>query len=381
MKNIAFSVVAGLSCGALAGCSSSDGITPAGGSSAATSATTVGTTTGGGSSAGGSSGSDASSSSATTAVANTTGSPTTTGQALTSTGAGGSASTSASVTTSTTGGGGAPDSERSPTAVCARWNADRADMSEGTWSGSVESCDPGDIAEPGRANALRLYNLYRWLADLPPVETSDERNQLAQACALMMEANGMLSHSPGTDWDCYTEAGAEGASSSNISSGASVRSVDGYMLDNGNETTIGHRRWILSNSLGPIGIGSTGEGSSCMQNLQGTGDAGKEWLAWPPPGVLPYEAYAPGQRGSLGDTGWTIQSDSLDLSSASVTVSSGGGELPVTVTQLQGGYGSREAIRFNPDGWEAEAGQTYSVVVSGVDAEMAYDVELVDCSN
>jgi hypothetical protein len=180
-------------------------------------------------------------------------------------------------------------------------------------------------------------------------------------------------------WDCWTDTGAQGASTSNISSGSSVSSVDGYMLDPGNPTTIGHRRWILSNSLGPIGIGSTGDGSSCMQNLGGMGQAGKEWMAWPPPGVLPYGAYSFGNWGSLSDTGWTLQSDELDLSQVGVSVSSGGSPLPVTVTELLGGYGSRDAVRFNPDGWEPEAGQTYSVEVSGAGSEIAYDVHLVDC--
>jgi uncharacterized protein YkwD len=297
-------------------------------------------------------------------------------------GAGGATSTEATSSGAGTAGSGGTqplDGDRTPEAVCARWNADRADMSEGTWSGNVDSCDPGDISADARENALRLYNLYRWLADLPPVETSAERDEMAQACALMMEANGMLSHEPPMSWDCWTDTGAQGASTSNISSGSSVSSVDGYMLDPGNPTTIGHRRWILSNSLGPIGIGSTGDGSSCMQNLGGMGQAGKEWMAWPPPGVLPYGAYSFGNWGSLSDTGWTLQSDELDLSQVSVSVSSGGSPLPVTVTELLGGYGSRDAIRFNPDGWEPEAGQTYSVEVSGAGSEIAYDVHLVDC--
>lgn len=399
MTNFGFCTSASLLLLGLAACSGSDEISPSGNTGVTGGSTAGGTSgsVGGSSSTSSVTGGDASTSgggatSTTGTTESTTGiSNTTTAQVSTTAGAGGSSTTAgaggggpASTTTGMAGSAGTgslPDAERTPQAVCARWNADRSDMSEGTWSGNVASCDPGDISEDGRANALRLYNLYRWLADLPSVETSSDRNELAQACALMMQANGMLSHSPGMDWECYTDAGAEGASSSNISSVSSVRSVDGYMIDNGNATTIGHRRWILSNSLGPIGIGSTGDGASCMQNLRGTGQAGKEWLAWPPPGVLPYEAYAPNQRSTLGDTGWTLQSDALDLSGAMVTVTAGGTELPVTVTQLEGGYGSREAIRFNPEGWDAEAGQTYSVVVSGVGAEIAYDVQIVDCTN
>ena len=60
-------------------------------------------------------------------------------------------------TAGTTGAGGSAD-------VCARWKADRADLSEGTWTGDVTSCTAGDIGATARANALRLVNLYRWLA-------------------------------------------------------------------------------------------------------------------------------------------------------------------------------------------------------------------------
>src|SRR4029078_7326739 len=91
----------------------------------------------------------------------------------------------------------------------------------------------------------------------PPVVTDPNKDMMDQQCALMQRANNMLSHTPPTTWTCYTQAGADASGSSNISSGQAVSSVDSYMIDPGNPTTIGHRRWILSNSLGPIGIGGT----------------------------------------------------------------------------------------------------------------------------
>jgi len=286
---------------------------------------------------------------------------------------------------SSAGSAGAPViTDRSPEGTCQRWNADRANRDEGTWSGSVDTCTAGDISPDGRANALRLFNLYRWLADLPEVTTTPERDQMAQECALMQEANWReegLSHSPPESWLCYTELGAEGASTSNISGGPGVSSVDAYLVDGGNETTFGHRRIILSNWLGPIGLGSTGDGgASCMQNIGGDGDAGKEWLAWPPPGAFPIQAYAPGRGQSYSDTGWSIQSEDMDLGNATVTVTSGGTELAVDVSNLTGNYGSTEGIRIVPNGWEPEAGQTYAVAVAGVTPPIAYEIQMVDCA-
>lgn len=281
---------------------------------------------------------------------------------------------------SSAGSGGAALEARSPEATCARWRADTADVSEGTWSGAVATCTVGDISADGRENARRLFNLMRWLADLPAVVTEDTRNQQAQACALMMTANKMLSHTPPMDWECYSDLGAQGASTSNISSGPGVSSVLDYMVDTGNETTFGHRRIILSNELGPIGLGSAGKGgASCMQNIGGTGKAGKAWLAWPPPGAFPMQAYADTYGRSLDDTGWSIQSKGIDLSSAQVTITSGGQARPVKVEQLTGTYGQAKAIRIVLDGWQAAPGSTYAVSVAGTATPIAYEIQLIDC--
>ncbi len=303
------------------------------------------------------------------------------GSAGSSTSGSGGASSGAAGAAAAGSGGTAPTTgDRSPEGTCTRWNADTADMSEGTWSGSLDpGCDPGDISAEGRANALRLFNLYRWLADLPPVETEPSRDVRAQACALMMDANNSLSHEPPESWKCYSKEGADGARTSNISSGPGVSSVQGYLIDSGNETTFGHRRIILSNDLGPIGLGSTGEnGASCMQNIGGTGDAGKEWTAWPPPGVFPIQAYSD-YWSSLSDTGWSIQSEEIELEDAEVSVTSGGAPLAVGVEPLQGNYGYTNAIRIVPNGWDPEPGKTYSVSVSGTSATIGYDVVFVDC--
>jgi hypothetical protein len=263
--------------------------------------------------------------------------------------------------------------------MCTRWTADRADLDEGAWSGSVGSCQPGDISAAGRANALRLVNLYRWLADLPEVVDEGSRNAGAQACALIMHANGALDHSPPSNWACWSSQGNDAAGSSNISTGQGVMSVDMYMVDFGNASTLGHRRWILSNSLGPIGLGSTSD-SSCMWVIGGSGDAGAAWTAYPPPGPFPIEAVDPLPFGdNLDLTGWSIQSDALDLSGAQVTITEDGAARPVAITVLGANYGSASAISIIPQGWAAQAGATYHVEVAGVGAAIAYDVEMVDC--
>lgn len=261
--------------------------------------------------------------------------------------------------------------------MCMRWNSDRADLDEGTWSGSVASCDPGDMSAMARENALRVTNLYRWLADLPPIETDPARDQLAQACALMMDANDQLSHSPPASWTCYSGDGVEAAGNSNLASTAGVYAVDLYMVDPGNPTTLGHRRWILSNSIGPTGLGSTSD-YSCMWTLGGANDVGAEWTAWPPPGPFPFAA-SQLSFSSMDETGWSVQSDTIDLSVAQVEITAGGNPMPVGITVLAGGYGSDSAISMIPQGWMMTPGTSYHVRIDGIGQTIEYDVDVVDC--
>jgi len=191
---------------------------------------------------------------------------------------------------------------------------------------------------------------------------------------------GGASGTAGSSGACYTDLGAKGASTSNISGGPGVASVLSYMVDSGNETTFGHRRIVLSNELGPIGLGSAGKGgSSCMQNIGGTGKATKAWQAWPPPGPFPIQAYSDVYKRSLDDTGWSIQSKGIDLSAAQVTVTSGGQAQAVKVEQLTGNYGNNKAIRIVPSGWKAAAGSNYAVNVSGIATPISYEIQLIDC--
>lgn len=261
--------------------------------------------------------------------------------------------------------------------VCDRWNTDRAFRSEGSWSGSVAGCDPGTVSDEGLDNALRQVNLYRWLADLPPVEYAAEFNARAQACALLMDANDAITHSPPSSWTCYNETAAQAAGASSISMAPGVQSVDHYMVDRGNPTTLGHRRWILSDWLNSLGLGSTNQ-ASCMYFDSVFGGAGG-WTAWPPPGEFPLQAGAD-PWATIDDTGWSIQSDNISFTSAEVTIEADGADLPVTVASLLQNYGSGSAISIIPDGWQMRADTTYSVSVTGLSVDIEYDVSVVDCS-
>jgi hypothetical protein len=262
--------------------------------------------------------------------------------------------------------------------LCMRWNDAHASLDEGAWNGSTSSCEAGTMSEEDLAKAYELHSMYRTMAGLEPVEMTDAGNALAQECAMLMAANGTISHTPSASWDCFTQDGADTAATSSLSTGGALDSVGGYMVDPGNPTTLGHRRWILSNMLASIGFGSA-DGFSCQyQPAQWSASGGKPWAAWPPPGQVPIQAFG-NTWAKVDQTGWSLQSDSINLGSADVTVTSDGMDLAVTVTTLSPGYGSMYAIRFNPSGWTTAAGKTYHVAVSGTSTPIEYDVEVVDC--
>ncbi len=69
----------------------------------------------------------------------------------------------------------------------------------------------------------------------------------------------------------------------------------------------------------------------------------------------------------------------MDPSGATVTVTANGQDMPVSVTHLDGGYGSHSAVPFIPQGWTTQSGTSYHVEVGGIANPVEYDVDVVDC--
>jgi MYXO-CTERM domain-containing protein len=268
--------------------------------------------------------------------------------------------------------------------VCRRWVCDRADMSEGVSTGDVTSCDPGDLLPPGRPNALKLVNLYRFLTGMPAVTEDPTFDIDAQDCAIIQAANG-LSHTPTSTDTCYDATGATASNRSSICGGQAVGCIDLYMDDSANATgpNFGHRTWILANSLGPVGFGSVGSGgrtmtASCFYQVGGTGKAGVAYVGWPPAGPVPLQAFTATE---LDKSGWSLQSDTINLDTATATVMDGTTNEPVTVSTKLGSYGAKYAMGITPNGWTSLAGHSYVVTIGGTTTPISYTVQVVDCSS
>ena len=244
-------------------------------------------------------------------------------------------------------------------------------------------CDPGTLSREGLDEAVRRLNMFRYFVGLGPVTDNQSDDDADQACSVICAWNpaGSQAHNPATTATCYTALGAGGAGSSNIAWGCSNPGdcMDQWINDWGNETTYGHRRWMLYPPLDPIGyglyIGGNNYGACSCLRVFNWGNTGRRpsWYAFPPPGFVP-DAYA--------SYVWTLHGAVPGGTTAEVTRVSDGAALAVGVTWLTGSYGD-PAISIDRTGWSPAAGETYHVKIVGGTAPnlvtIEYDVKPVSC--
>ncbi len=269
------------------------------------------------------------------------------------------------------------------------------------WTGSVANCEAGTVSQALHDATIRRVNYFRAMAGLnADIALSGALNGACQEAALMMAYNNTLRHDPPASWPCYTAAGANAALASNLSSGFITPhygpgAIVGQIADDGtgNEAAP-HRRWILFSGApaefghgsippSPI-VGSPGETNTAMAlhvlgNPSPSASMQRDFVAWPPPGYAPYEfAFA---RWSFGIPG-------AEVGKASVTVTKGGAEVPVSIVH-RGGTTGDPSIVFEPSGFPLTAPPpedlTYRVTVSDIGGTQAssysYSVTLINAGS
>ncbi len=270
---------------------------------------------------------------------------------------------------------------RSEAQVCEAWRKGHEVTTPMPFTKTTMTCDPGTLARGGMDDALARLNMYRYLAGLAPVADSASDDVNDQACALMSAWNpaGPQAHSPPSTATCFTPQGAAGAGSSNIAWGCRSPSdaMDQWMIDWGNETTFGHRRWMLNPPLGPIGFGyyegGNNYGSAACLGVFGSSGSGPRppVISLPPPGFVPLE---------LANMTWTVQGD-VPFQDAGITITgASNATYAASLFPLQGSYGGSGALRIDRMGWTPAAGETYHVVLTGEGhAPVEWDVKPVSC--
>ena len=248
------------------------------------------------------------------------------------------------------------------------------------WTGDVGACNGGTTSSAYQLSILQRANWLRRMAGVPDVTYRADLNAQQQAGALISRANQALTHYPDSTLKCFTQAGYDSNSHSNLHLGVyGAAAMDGYVYDPGdNNKAVGHRWWLLHPGLKSITSGDipTWPGANALHifdvNWQST-TSRDGFVAWPPPGYVPSATVYP--RWSFTTFG------NENFSNASVTVTGPNGPLAVSYDhQAQG------RIVFVPAGFERaplkkSADETYNVNVTGVtggsESSFSYSVTIV----
>ena len=245
----------------------------------------------------------------------------------------------------------------------------------------LDTCQPGELTQAAKDRALETMNQIRALHGLSAVQYSSRYDEQMQAASLIQAAAGYPGHFPDPSAQCYTTAGAEGSSTSNLSGGGTDIDPAAHMLSWTNDAgnighiaAVGHRRWLL-NPFAPY-----------MSYGQVNGFAAQKVLGFDEEPTLlpqveveyvafPYETYPFNLLG--GDPPWSFsviedkrsiwgnQYTSFENARISVVRASDGVSLVITnrYTDTEA-FGVPNLLSWQVEGWEYDT--LYEVEISNV---------------
>jgi len=254
----------------------------------------------------------------------------------------------------------------------------------------------GAVREDILLGGLARLNSARWIAGLPHHVTLDDTYiQYCQDGSLVNAANNVMSHTPsqpaGMSYALY-RSGYTGTSSSNLTThyacpaegGTLAYAVDLYMddSDSSNVDCVGHRRWILSPTMGKTGMGCANNGRkifSALYAFDRTGPAqAYDFISWPASGSFPREYFKSNEAWSVSlDPGCyaspvkaNITVTLTALESGKTWIFFGDQQYSAASSGLYfnvdcGGYGVSNCIIFRPDDIDAYEG-VYTVTIEGL---------------
>ena len=257
----------------------------------------------------------------------------------------------------------------------------------------------GKLSDGFLESGETYLNYIRYLAGLPEIELTDEKNDAAQHGAVLLAANDELTHYPDQPADMSDEfykAGAAATQSSNISYrrggdplDALQSAVEGQMADSSgtsNMQTLGHRRWLLNPTLKNVGFGCADAVSGAVYidvsvfDRSGS-DVDYDFVAWPTSGYMPVQEFDTNTPWSITvnpDRYQTPERGNLTITvtrtsdGASDTLSSATDQEPTETNAYlrvnTDGYGVRNAIIFRPDTsvFGSDTAGEYVVSVTGL---------------
>ena len=229
------------------------------------------------------------------------------------------------------------------------------------WTGDESVCNAGTVPQSTHNAVIKRINYFRRMVGLNDNCTLDTTKfAMCQETALIMRANNQLSHTPPSSWLCWTSTGYTGAGSSNLSLGNhSVNAVMSQIRDDGaNNSSAGHRRWILYSPRTKFSYGTTSNTMALYVFISGSNTQIPEYIAYPPKGYVPQQ---------LVFNRWSFGKPGANFSAATVTMTGPSGNVPLTVNPVATGYGD-PTIVWEPTGiiTNSTGDVTYTVTVSGI---------------
>lgn len=247
----------------------------------------------------------------------------------------------------------------------------------------------GALSNETNAAAVDTINYIRYIAGLDyNVTLGSSYIEKTQAGAFLNAVNGKLTHSPtqptGMSDELYA-LGVSGAASSNLANGyGSLGSAitSGWMND-GDDSNIdrcGHRRWILSPTMGQIAFGVTGR-YSAMQSFDRSNTSGTQTgVAWPaqntPTNLMTSTHPWTYASGTTVDTATVKLTRLNDGQVWNFSSSSADGYFGIS----NGGYGLTGCVIFRPSNVSYNAGDVFYVEISGT-VTAKYTVSFFDVEN
>lgn len=252
---------------------------------------------------------------------------------------------------------------------------------------NIAACNAGTLKPEVGARVLATLNDIRAHHNLPAVTYAASDEPASQQSALMMAANGQLSHTPPTSWLCYTSAGATAAGQSNIYLGMGgglrySRDSDimiGWLTDTNNlvANNIGHRRWLLYPFLSTIAYGrvagvwqtsnrADGASIKVINSTQNTAGPLPDYVAYP------FEEYPARyyENGALLSFGVIANKTSNFGANASVNFSAA----TISVRVRGGAALTVSNVSFDNDGYGLPNNLQWSV--AGLTTNTIYDVTI-----
>lgn len=258
---------------------------------------------------------------------------------------------------------------------------------------NVASCNEGKLKDSEKQKVLSIYNQIRIIHGLKPLQYNSNYDIDVAKSALINVANSLLDHFPKTSYECYSQEGYNGSSTSNLyissnfgpnSISESRKGIESWIIDK-NIEDLGHRRNMLNPFLKYASFGRVDGYSKKNPDYYLTGmtlkvhqfpdfhnlsDWNQDYVAYPyheyPSSFFDESWYLSFSVVADKSNIWNNSQALIDLSQATVTIT-GPNNNTLTITNLKydyASYGIPNCLYWKASGIAKEI--TYNVTISNV---------------